>query len=569
MVPTIDRQSADDVHWQIAPGWEEMLLGPEGLRLPEWLKTGRAQVVKDGAHRTVYRVDLPGKTVYLKHYRCAKWPSVLRHLVRASASRREWRKTIEVARRRIPTAVPVAWGEMLRGGIVRDNYFVTEEISHSQSVDQFAADVLPRLDPRQQCRCRRDIVLAVARLTAEVHRAGIYHNDFHTGNLLLKFEPEAASGQQPGQPSVFVIDLPGVRITRSLSWRRSRDGLVMLLSGWLNRLSRTERWRFLTTYLAERPELRMDARTAAAEVEAHTRSYARHILCGRDKRTLGINRDFYCVQGKGGAAYAVSELPLEQLETLLAAPDALIQEHRHDAVKLSHSSVVVQATLMLADRTVRVAFKRTRQKSWWKRLASWLRPTRAVDGWYRGHALLQRGIATARPLCAIEPRGGFGGREGYLATQWIDSGLNLHLYGWELAGRTSAQRQRRVRQCAESLGRLLGRMHAWRIGHRDLKACNLMVAERADGVETFLIDLDGLRIASRQSSRSRARDLARLATSIEAHEWVSRTIRLRFLRAYLRELSEPGEDWKALWRAVARHSRAELASRRRRQEPID
>ena len=30
MVRTVDRQSADDVHWQIAQGWEDVLLGPDG-----------------------------------------------------------------------------------------------------------------------------------------------------------------------------------------------------------------------------------------------------------------------------------------------------------------------------------------------------------------------------------------------------------------------------------------------------------------------------------------------------------------------------------------------------------
>jgi tRNA A-37 threonylcarbamoyl transferase component Bud32 len=567
MAPTIDRQSADDVRWQIAPGWEDLLLGPDGLRLSEWIETGQAQVVKDGAHRTVYRVDLPGKTVYLKHYRCGKWQNALRHLVRASASRREWRKTIEVARRHIPTAVPVAWGETFRGGIVRDNYFVTEEISGSQSVDQFVSESLPKLDRRTQARCRRKILLAIARLAAEVHRAGVYHNDFHTGNLLLRWSKNETVdySHRSGLPAVFVIDLPGIQITEALCWRRSRDGLVMLYSGWLNRLSCGERWRFLKTYLAERPDLAIDAQTAAAEIDAQTRIYARDILRRRDKRVLRSNRDTYSYSSGATRAYAVTEMPRDVLSQLAAAPQQVIGDHRHDPVKLSHSSLMVQATLRLASGNVAAAFKRTRQKHWWKRIVGRLRWTRALDGWYRGHALLQRGIATARPLCAIERPGS---QEGYLATQWIDGGLNLHLYGWELTRRDAAERHARARQAAESLGKLLGRMHSWRIGHRDLKACNLLVVEHRSSVDALLIDLDGVQILRRQSGRDRARDLARLSTSMAAHDWLSHGARLRFLRAYLQALNEPRDDWKSLWRSIAQYTGANLAARQRSRRQI-
>ena len=37
---------------EVVPAWRDLLLGPSGLRLEEWLRSGRAQVVKDGPHRT-------------------------------------------------------------------------------------------------------------------------------------------------------------------------------------------------------------------------------------------------------------------------------------------------------------------------------------------------------------------------------------------------------------------------------------------------------------------------------------------------------------------------------------
>jgi hypothetical protein len=112
-------------------------------------------------------------------------------------------------------------------------------------------------------------------------------------------------------------------------------------------------------------------------------------------------------------------------------------------------------------------------------------------------------------------------------------------------------------------------MHAWHISHPDLKGCNLLIAERAGGLEAFLIDLDGVRLVRRLWPGARARNLGRLATSLEAHPWVTRTDRLRFLRAYLREAAPSRNcDWKGLWRAAGAASRAIIKRLKRRGRQV-
>jgi tRNA A-37 threonylcarbamoyl transferase component Bud32 len=158
--------------------------------------------------------------------------------------------------------------------------------------------------------------------------------------------------------------------------------------------------------------------------------------------------------------------------------------------------------------------------------------------------------------------------ESYLATQWIDGAENLHLYGWRLAGVGADERIRRARACAESLGKLVGRMHAGGISHGDLKASNVLVVERAGGIETYLIDAEDVRIARRLVHRRQVRDLARLATSIAAHPWVTRSILCRFLRSYLRQLRPASIDWKRLWQEVTRRTRRLIDRKRRRGSSI-
>src|SRR4051812_24101062 len=95
---------AGDLPWQGRPDVPlDLLFQADGLRLQEWLETGQAHVVKQGQHRTVYRVQLPGLDFHLKHYPLADTRAYLRQLVRPSKARTEHERTLAVAQRGVPT----------------------------------------------------------------------------------------------------------------------------------------------------------------------------------------------------------------------------------------------------------------------------------------------------------------------------------------------------------------------------------------------------------------------------------------------------------------------------------
>jgi hypothetical protein len=273
------------------------------------------------------------------------------------------------------------------------------------------------------------------------------------------------------------------------------------------------------------------------------------------------------------AAMAVADLPAERLTSLIGAPQVPLLENAIRPYKLSHRSRVVQANLTLAHGEAVIAYKRVRPRNWWKTVLHYFRRNPAVAAWYYGHALLLRDIATARPLAVIEQKRLGLPADGYLATEWIAGAKNLHVYGWELAARSAIERRRRVHQVCDSLGRLLGRMHAWHVSHRDLKGCNILIVEREDAVDCFLIDADSVALPYRLLPFFRAFNLGRLAASIEAHVWVTRADRLRFFRAYLAELrrGDPAAwpcDWKHGWRAIAKATRSIIGRLRRNGREI-
>src|SRR5580700_6594908 len=81
---------------------------------------------------------------------------------------------------------------------------------------------------------------------------------------------------------------------------------------------------------------------------------------------------------------AAQEIGKPQLAALLADPERPLREFAHRPVKLSHTSLVVQAEMQLGDQRVRVAYKRSQARGWWKQLTSSLRSSRAARGWQLG-----------------------------------------------------------------------------------------------------------------------------------------------------------------------------------------
>ena len=537
-------RTAGNFRWKLSAGWDEVLLDDQGGMLAQWQKLGQAQVVKHGQHRTVYRIDLPGKTVYWKHYRCSHWLTLGKHAVRHSPSYREWQRAQEIHARGIPTITPVAFAEQRRHGLVHDSYFITEGIADTQPLDHFALVTLPTLPSAERDHLRKQLLDGLGRMCAEIHRAGVHHNDFHAGNVLV---------QQCGDKlPLYLIDVPGVSFSGPMNWSASCHSLAMFASGLLGSTTWRDRWRVWRAYRKHRPDLDWSKpKQKAEQVERLSQTLAMRIIRGRDKRAWSTNKDFYRIASRQYLGFATRSVSPELMKKLLENPHQPSHQGRHEPVKISHSSLVVKTTLPIDGQPLAVAYKRSRPKTWLKAVAAWLQPRRLLRGWHVGHALLSRGIATPRPLLAAVSRRG---QAGFVATEWLTDALDLHLYAWQLAELPADQRDARVRQTAESLGRLLGRMHAWHVSHRDLKANNLMARETPTGLETFLIDLDGVCLTRHLSPRDWMHDLSRLAASLRRYPWISRTNLLRFLQAYLSQHPAPVPIWQTLWRGIQQHT---------------
>jgi tRNA A-37 threonylcarbamoyl transferase component Bud32 len=113
------------------------------------------------------------------------------------------------------------------------------------------------------------------------------------------------------------------------------------------------------------------------------------------------------------------------------------------------------------------------------------------------------------------------------------------------------------RRLVEEVARLLARVHAAGVVHRDLTAGNLALSPEGP----VLVDLGGARLAETSSRRRTLAHLAQIAHGLL--HGASRSVRARGLRTWLVESGRPPESWRAwapvveraLGRRVRRHHR--------------
>jgi hypothetical protein len=216
-------------------------------------------------------------------------------------------------------------------------------------------------------------------------------------------------------------------------------------------------------------------------------------------------------------------------------------------------------------------YKRFRVKTPLVLLKNLLRPTTARRSWLYGHNLLDRGLPTARPLCVLHRNRHGIPAEGYLLVEQVPEALGLPEALAVAATKPPTESRQAVRRWADALGRLARRMHDKEVAHRDLKAPNILMAGAARDLASavpVLIDLVGVVPGKKVGPRTRTRDLARLNASFLRTNFVTRSDRLRFLRAYLGWGLRGRGDWKSWWNRVAAATSAKAAKNERTGRPL-
>ncbi len=543
---------ADGRVWHLSPEGEA-LFGATGPAYNRWLADGSAEVVKSGAHRAVYRVSLPTGTVYVKHCRINGPRAWAREVLRPPKARLEFENASRLRTLGIGAAVPLAWGtsDSLWPG---ESFLITRDLAPAIPFTDFVETRFPTLASDEQCHIRRQLARGLGRFLAHLHDSGVTHPDPHPGNLLVEVPPSL-------MPHFSLLDVHAVRFGAPLSWRASRENLILYNRWFLLRASSADRLRFWREYCITRQTLAVGENADAAELERATLASSRRFWVARTARYKGTHRTVRKVRAGHVRGLAVRDLPDDFLRELLADPDAAFVRPGAKLLKQCVSSTVVELELPTPAGPKTVILKRVNVRSALGPLKNLFRSSAVRRSWLLGHGLRERELPTPRPLAMFHrARAGLLPAEGYLLTEKVPDAVGL-------PEAVRACRDVRVlRAWAERLARVVRAMHDRGVSHRDLKAPNVMlrgaVTDPASATPV-LIDLVGVRAsADAVPFARRAKELARLNASFLEVRHVTRGERLRFLRVYLARVGSL-PDWKKWWKAVSEATAAKVAKNRR------
>jgi hypothetical protein len=424
-----------------------------------------------------------------------------------------------------------------------------------------------------------------------MHDAGILHDDLHAANLLVRLEPD-------DRVFLYLVDLHAVQLGRPLNWRTRRANLVILNRWFVLRVGRVDRLRFWKAYFmacqrqagsrllawARIPILsnngqdwnpipqvhRQDwnpiprAREMALDVEARTWASNLRFWRSRDQRCLVTNRYYEHIRSSVAAGYAVRDLDRSALATLLANPDEPFQRPGAQSLKDSRSSTVTELEVMINGVVRRAIYKRFSVTAWSDPWVNFVRLPAALRSWIFGHGLRERCMPTARPLAVLHRRRRGLSREGYLLTEKIDDAVDLHRALRDLNAMPLEQGRSVLRHRIGQAAGLIRELHQRNLSHRDLKAANILVA----GDQVWLIDLVGVSRPRVLRRARRVQNLARLHASFYDQPSLTRTDKVRFLRAYLQWGLRGNGGWKKWWHEIAQATADKVARNRRNGRPL-
>jgi tRNA A-37 threonylcarbamoyl transferase component Bud32 len=529
--------TVDGLRWFVLPE-AQSILGPDELRLPNHVDSGRATTVKHGEHRTVYRVQLADSKVYWKHCRLNGPRAYFRDLFRGPKAKLEFDRLTELKARGIATVEPLAWARFDKRW-PRGSFLITRELEGTMPLDEYLA-----LHPPRSPKDRRNLAVRLAQYANMLHTAGVQHPDFHPGNLLVR---DCGNGLE-----FFLIDVHDIELGDPLGKSARRRNLI-LFSRWFRlRVERTDRLRFWRAYSGPEAD-----REEARDLERLSDRSIIDLFRSRDGRCLRKNRHFRRISGSRTSGFAVRELDAAFESELIANPDKPFEDSSR-LIKNSRSSTVCTLEIPTAAGTKAMIYKRFRLAHWYDSVSNLVRSSPARRSWMNGHAFLDRALPTPRPWLFLHRKRRGVPAEGYLLCERVEGYQHLQ----EAIDDADLMRRREI---GERVARMVRTMHERGVSHRDLKAANILVGPTGD---LQFIDLVGVRLGRSVSRSVRVRDIMRLSVSFLDSKRVSRTDRLRFLRMYLAWSLRGKGDWKRWWAEVDQATRAKVRRNQARNRPL-
>lgn len=431
--------------------------------------------------------------------------------------------------RGLPTPRPLAVGVGHREDGVA-SYYVAEMLLATTALGP-ALESHFRPGDRSPAKAR--LVRQARRILQDLHDAGVYHRDYHGGNLLWR-EAEGPLGR------LWLIDLARARrlgdVAAGLRVRDHAD-LVFSLRHALDRAEIQEWVDGIAEFELDPADL---ARALRRKARVHDRS--------RAARAFVKSGSFRVDRSPGVEVHRRREWSLDVVIELQQQHDAAVRAGGESVWRMGRRSrLSVQQTGDGRQAMVK-EFRSSRSAP---------AGSRARRSYAGGVALTVRDIPAAETLALIQRREP---QASYVVLEALADRVPLHLLTYRMDG--SDTHVRAVRKLADAISDLLIGMIEREVYHPDLSPKNLLVDEDLHGAAPVcLVDFDPVQPGTTWTAGRLARALAQLGDLPSFA--CSRSTRLRFVRQVLRAIGRE-ESLGSLLRESARllRKRRKLGSAR-------
>lgn len=443
----------------------------------------------------------------------------------------------------IPTARPAGYGVTRIGVHCLESCFVSSAIEGETALERMEREwqtPSPSTPPHE----RRRLTFDLAQRIADLHIAGIEHRDIHERNLFLQSSDD-------GPDRFVLLDLREARLHRRLPWLAAVRDMRRLGRYFSIRTSRSDRLRFYLHYHRLRHWPERDRKRRAREVERQTMESRAEFWRRRDAKSAQ-GCDIVHRQGKGWSVFATEGLPEQFLQQCLRDPATALEARVQRRLKFE-TFPRVSEILLPDDSRPRFVWKAYRSAGWRGVFASIFRRDPAMRAWCNARSLALREIPTPTPILLVRQKRWGIAVESHLVTNFVE-GEPIDIYLDRIAHlEKPTDRRRAIRGTILTVAHLIRRMHERGVTHHDFKSSNLLASETQDAAtpRLWVLDLDSVTTWLRPPERERVQNVARLAASFHGHACLTRTDRLRFLRAYLGHDRFREKRWKPLWRKIA------------------